>query len=64
MHNYKLIIFDWDGTLMDSVARIVFSMQASARIINMEVPTFEQAKKLYPSMKYSKRPKKESEKVD
>jgi len=46
MHNYKLIIFDWDGTLMDSVARIVYSMQASARIINMEVPTFEQAKQI------------------
>ena len=46
MHNYKLIIFDWDGTLMDSVARIVSSMQASARIINMEVPTFEQAKQI------------------
>jgi hypothetical protein len=32
--------------------------------IMFPVPTFEQAKKLYPSMKYSKRPKKESEKVD
>jgi phosphoglycolate phosphatase len=46
MHNYKLIIFDWDGTLMDSVARIATSMQASARIINMEVPTFDQAKQI------------------
>jgi len=46
MHNYKLIIFDWDGTLMDSVARIASSMQASAKIINLEVPTFEQAKQI------------------
>lgn len=29
---YKLVIFDWDGTLMDSVSRIVSSMQAAARI--------------------------------
>lgn len=28
---YRLVIFDWDGTLMDSVARIVSSMQAAAR---------------------------------
>lgn len=27
---YELIIFDWDGTLMDSVARIVSCMQAAA----------------------------------
>lgn len=27
---YELIIFDWDGTLMDSVSRIVSSMQAAA----------------------------------
>lgn len=28
---YKLIIFDWDGTLMDSLSRIVGSMQSAAR---------------------------------
>lgn len=28
---YRLIIFDWDGTLMDSAARIVSSMQVAAR---------------------------------
>lgn len=27
---YELVIFDWDGTLMDSIARIVSSMQAAA----------------------------------
>lgn len=26
---YELIIFDWDGTLMDSVPRIVSCMQAA-----------------------------------
>lgn len=28
---YRLVIFDWDGTLMDSVGRIVACMQAAAR---------------------------------
>lgn len=30
--NYKLVIFDWDGTVMDSVARIVSSLEAAARL--------------------------------
>ncbi|RTR06026.1 HAD family hydrolase [Halomonas nitroreducens] len=30
---YRLMIFDWDGTLMDSVARIVTCMQAAGRDI-------------------------------
>ena len=31
MHpDYKLLIFDWDGTLADSIGRIVESMHASA----------------------------------
>jgi phosphoglycolate phosphatase len=33
---YKLVIFDWDGTLMDSAGRIVSSMQ-SASIISEEI---------------------------
>ncbi|MGM0537081.1 MAG: HAD-IA family hydrolase [Pseudomonadota bacterium] len=28
---YRLAIFDWDGTLMDSIGRIVTSMQAASR---------------------------------
>ncbi|RDB43777.1 HAD family hydrolase [Halomonas sp. DQ26W] len=28
---YRLVIFDWDGTLMDSAARIVSCMQAASR---------------------------------
>ncbi|MEQ6918294.1 HAD-IA family hydrolase [Halomonas aquatica] len=28
---YRLAIFDWDGTLMDSIARIVSCMQAASR---------------------------------
>ncbi|MFP2769463.1 HAD family hydrolase [Oceanisphaera sp. KMM 10153] len=36
---YQLVIFDWDGTLMDSVARIVSSMQAAALDCALTVPT-------------------------
>ncbi|MBY6188592.1 HAD-IA family hydrolase [Marinobacter hydrocarbonoclasticus] len=34
---YDLIIFDWDGTLMDSVGRIVSSWQESARSLSLPV---------------------------
>lgn len=30
MSRYQLLVFDWDGTLMDSAARIVASMQSAA----------------------------------
>lgn len=36
---YSLIIFDWDGTLMDSTGRIVSAMQTSARNVGLPVPT-------------------------
>ena len=36
---YKLVIFDWDGTLMDSIGRIVSSMQAAARHCQLDIPT-------------------------
>jgi len=39
MHKYKLVIFDWDGTLMDSIARIVSSMQAAASCCQLDIPT-------------------------
>ena len=34
---YKLIIFDWDGTLMDSQARIVACLEASASDLNVQL---------------------------
>lgn len=46
MNKYKLVIFDWDGTLMDSVDRIVFSMQASAVALSFEPPSYHQAKQI------------------
>jgi phosphoglycolate phosphatase len=36
-NKYKVIIFDWDGTLVDSTARIVDSMQIAAA--SVEMPT-------------------------
>lgn len=36
---YQLIIFDWDGTLMDSVPRIVSSMQSLARHLGLPMPS-------------------------
>ncbi|PTQ90385.1 HAD family hydrolase [Agitococcus lubricus] len=38
MSAYKLAIFDWDGTLMDSVAHIVDSMQQAAYAVGEPVP--------------------------
>ncbi|WP_333607677.1 HAD-IA family hydrolase [Arsukibacterium sp.] len=35
----KLVVFDWDGTVMDSVGRIVSSMQAAARLTDLAVPS-------------------------
>ena len=40
---YELIVFDWDGTLMDSTAAIVDSIQAAARDLGLEPPSSERA---------------------
>ena len=37
MTPYKLVVFDWDGTLMDSLSRIVHSMQMAAVDLGLEV---------------------------
>lgn len=44
MKRYELIVFDWDGTLMDSAAMIVDSVQAAARDLGLEPPTEERAR--------------------
>lgn len=38
-NKYSFVIFDWDGTLMDSTARIVSAMQASAKIAELPIPS-------------------------
>lgn len=35
---YRLIVFDWDGTLMDSTAHIVKAVQATCRELGWPVP--------------------------
>lgn len=41
--NFDLIVFDWDGTLMDSTAAIIKSIQAAARDLELPVPTMQSA---------------------
>jgi len=36
---YQLIIFDWDGTLMDSLDKIVLCMQQAAQKVTIPVPS-------------------------
>jgi len=40
---YRLIVFDWDGTLIDSAAVIVESIQQAARDLRLPVPARETA---------------------
>jgi phosphoglycolate phosphatase len=42
--NYELIIFDWDGTLMDSAAAIVAAIQAAALDVGLRPPSEERAR--------------------
>lgn len=44
MPAYKLAIFDWDGTLMDSVAHIVDSMQQAAYVVGETVPSVSEVR--------------------
>jgi phosphoglycolate phosphatase len=40
---FDLIVFDWDGTLMDSTATIVKCIQAAAKDLSLPVPSDEAA---------------------
>ena len=40
---FELIVFDWDGTLMDSTGAIVASIQAAARDLGIAPPSNERA---------------------
>lgn len=41
---FDLIVFDWDGTLMDSAAAIVYALQAAAVDIGVEPPSDARAR--------------------
>ena len=40
---YPLIVFDWDGTLLDSASGIAICIQEASRDMGLEVPTLERA---------------------
>lgn len=40
---FELLVFDWDGTLMDSAGAIVASIQASCSDLGLPVPAHERA---------------------
>ncbi|MBV2235756.1 MAG: HAD-IA family hydrolase [Sterolibacterium sp.] len=42
--SFELIVFDWDGTLMDSAAAIVAAIQAASRDLGVVPPTEERAR--------------------
>lgn len=42
----RLIVFDWDGTLMDSTGRIVASMRAAAQRFGVAVPSELEVKEI------------------
>jgi len=39
---YKLLVFDWDGTLMDSQQEIVSCFQAAAKDVGLHIPTADE----------------------
>ncbi|GIU14656.1 HAD-IA family hydrolase [Shewanella sp. MBTL60-007] len=39
MKPYELVIFDWDGTLMDSISKIVTCMQQMAQSLSITAPS-------------------------
>ena len=43
---YKLVIFDWDGTVMDSVTKIVNCIRSSAESLNLVPPSDEAIKNI------------------
>lgn len=43
---YQLVVFDWDGTLMDSAGRIVACVQAAAREAGVAEPSPEAAREI------------------
>ena len=45
-NKYSFVIFDWDGTLMDSTGRIISAMQVSASQLGLPVPSIDNVKSI------------------
>jgi phosphoglycolate phosphatase len=43
MRRFELVVFDWDGTLIDSAPTIVACIQAACRDLGLEVPDYTRA---------------------
>lgn len=43
MKTYRAVIFDWDGTLLDSTAHIVAALQAACADLQLPAPSAEEA---------------------
>ena len=43
LERFDLVVFDWDGTLIDSTTAIALSIQAAAADLGLPVPEFERA---------------------
>lgn len=41
--NYRLLVFDWDGTIIDSASTIAECIRDAAADLGLKVPTYEQA---------------------
>ena len=44
MSRYELVIFDWDGTIMDSTGLIAACIQETCREMGLDVPDVQAAK--------------------
>ena len=44
MMPFDVVMFDWDGTLMDSTTAIAESLQAACNDLNLPVPSDEAAR--------------------
>ena len=43
---FELLVFDWDGTILDSTRAIVTSMQAACRDLGLPPPSDERARQV------------------
>ncbi|MDE3208152.1 MAG: HAD hydrolase-like protein, partial [Pseudomonadota bacterium] len=46
MNKFDLLVFDWDGTLSDSVAHIVVSLQNACADMSIAIPSESQARQV------------------